>query len=35
MQDVTASRVNSRAASVFGGAREVQENIIAKTVLRL
>ena len=32
---VTASYLNGRAASIFGGAREVQKNIIAKTVLGL
>ena len=34
-QTVTASYLNARASSVFGGAREVQKNIIAKSVLGL
>jgi alkylation response protein AidB-like acyl-CoA dehydrogenase len=32
---VTASYLNTRASSIFGGAREVQKNIIAKSVLGL
>ena len=32
---VTATYLNARASSVFGGAREVQKNIIAKSVLGL
>jgi len=34
-ETVTARYLNSRAASVFGGSREVQKNIIAKVVLGL
>ncbi|MGI9327869.1 MAG: acyl-CoA dehydrogenase family protein [Pseudomonadales bacterium] len=34
-ETVTASYLNSRAASIFGGAREVQKNIVAKVVLGL
>ncbi len=34
-QTVTARYLNTRASSVFGGAREVQKNIIAKSVLGL
>lgn len=34
-ETVTPRYLNSRAASVFGGAREVQKNIIAKVVLGL
>jgi alkylation response protein AidB-like acyl-CoA dehydrogenase len=34
-ETVTARYLNSRAASVFGGSREVQKNIIAKAVLGL
>ncbi len=34
-QTATATYLNNRASSVFGGAREVQKNIIAKTVLGL
>ena len=34
-ETVTASYINSRAASIFGGAREVQKNIVAKAVLGL
>ena len=34
-QTVTARYLNARASSVFGGAREVQKNIIAKSVLGL
>ncbi|MCP5179090.1 MAG: acyl-CoA dehydrogenase family protein [Pseudomonadales bacterium] len=34
-ETATARYLNSRAASIFGGAREVQKNIIAKTVLGL
>ena len=34
-QVITASYLNDRASSVFGGAREVQKSIIAKSVLRL
>jgi alkylation response protein AidB-like acyl-CoA dehydrogenase len=34
-ETVTASYLNSRAASIFGGAREVQKNIVAKAVLGL
>ena len=34
-QTITASYLNHRASSIFGGAREVQKNIIAKSVLGL
>ena len=34
-ETVTPRYLNSRAASIFGGAREVQKNIIAKAVLGL
>ncbi|MCC5887621.1 MAG: acyl-CoA dehydrogenase family protein [Gammaproteobacteria bacterium] len=34
-EPVNGRYINSRAASVFGGSREVQKNIIAKTVLGL
>ena len=34
-ETVTSRYINSRAASVFGGSREVQKNIIAKVVLGL
>ena len=34
-ETVTSRYLNSRAASVFGGSREVQKNIIAKVVLGL
>ena len=34
-ETVTARYINSRAASVYGGSREVQKNIIAKVVLGL
>ena len=34
-QTVIATYLNNRASSVFGGSREVQKNIIAKTVLGL
>ena len=34
-ETVTARYLNSRAASIFGGAKEVQKNIIAKVVLGL
>jgi acyl-CoA dehydrogenase len=34
-ETVAATYVNSRAASIFGGSREVQKNIIAKVVLGL
>ena len=34
-ETVTASYLNSRASSIFGGSQEVQKNIIAKMVLRL
>jgi len=34
-ETVTARYLNSRAASVFGGSKEVQKNIIAKAVLGL
>jgi alkylation response protein AidB-like acyl-CoA dehydrogenase len=34
-ETVTARYLNARAASVFGGSREVQKNIIAKAVLGL
>jgi acyl-CoA dehydrogenase len=34
-ETVTARYLNARAASIFGGAKEVQKNIIAKTVLGL
>lgn len=34
-ETVTPRYLNSRAASIFGGAREVQKNIIAKVVLGL
>ncbi len=34
-ETVTARYLNGRAASIFGGAREVQKNIIAKAVLGL
>ena len=34
-ETVTAKYLNARAASVFGGAKEVQKNIIAKAVLGL
>jgi acyl-CoA dehydrogenase len=34
-ETVTARYLNSRAASIFGGSREVQKNIIAKGVLGL
>jgi alkylation response protein AidB-like acyl-CoA dehydrogenase len=34
-QTATASYLNARASSIFGGAREVQKNIIAKSVLGL
>lgn len=34
-ETVTPKYINSRAASIFGGSREVQKNIIAKAVLGL
>lgn len=34
-QTAVATYLNNRASSIFGGAREVQKNIIAKTVLGL
>jgi alkylation response protein AidB-like acyl-CoA dehydrogenase len=34
-QTITANYLNERASSIFGGAREVQKNIIAKSVLGL
>ena len=34
-ETVTARYLNGRAASIFGGAREVQKNIVAKVVLGL
>jgi alkylation response protein AidB-like acyl-CoA dehydrogenase len=34
-QTIIASYLNARASSIFGGAREVQKNIIAKSVLGL
>ena len=34
-QTVSAGYLNDRASTVFGGAREVQKNIIAKSVLGL
>ena len=34
-QTITAGYLNDRASTVFGGAREVQKNIIAKSVLGL
>lgn len=34
-EPVNGRYINSRAASIFGGSREVQKNIIAKTVLGL
>jgi alkylation response protein AidB-like acyl-CoA dehydrogenase len=34
-QTATANYLNERASSIFGGAREVQKNIIAKSVLGL
>ena len=34
-ETVMSRYINSRAASVFGGSREVQKNIIAKVVLGL
>jgi alkylation response protein AidB-like acyl-CoA dehydrogenase len=34
-ETVTARYLNARAASVFGGSKEVQKNIIAKAVLGL
>lgn len=34
-ETVTARYLNARASSIFGGAKEVQKNIIAKTVLGL
>ena len=34
-ETVTARYINSRAASIFGGAKEVQKNIVAKVVLGL
>jgi alkylation response protein AidB-like acyl-CoA dehydrogenase len=34
-QTVTARYLNGRAASIFGGAKEVQKNIVAKVVLGL
>ena len=34
-QTITAGYFNERASSIFGGAREVQKNIIAKSVLGL
>ncbi len=34
-ETVTPRFLNSRAASIFGGAKEVQKNIIAKMVLGL
>ncbi len=34
-ETITARYLNSRAASIFGGSREVQKNIIAKMVLGL
>ena len=34
-QTATGSYLNTRASSVYGGSREVQKNIIAKTVLGL
>ena len=34
-ETVTPRFINSRAASIFGGAKEVQKNIIAKVVLGL
>ncbi|MEM1434216.1 MAG: acyl-CoA dehydrogenase family protein [Pseudomonadota bacterium] len=35
VETVTGRYINSRAASIFGGAREVQKNIVAKAVLGL
>jgi len=34
-ETITARYLNGRAASIFGGAREVQKNIVAKVVLGL
>jgi alkylation response protein AidB-like acyl-CoA dehydrogenase len=34
-ETVTPRYLNSRAASIFGGSREVQKNIVAKVVLGL
>ena len=34
-ETVTPRYLNSRAASIFGGAKEVQKNIVAKVVLGL
>ena len=34
-ETVHARYINSRAASIFGGAKEVQKNIVAKVVLGL
>ena len=34
-ETVTARYINARASSIYGGAKEVQKNIIAKTVLGL
>lgn len=34
-ETVTSRYINSRAASIFGGSREVQKNIVAKAVLGL
>ena len=34
-ETVTPRMINSRAASIFGGAKEVQKNIVAKVVLGL
>jgi hypothetical protein len=34
-QTAVATYLNTRASSIFGGAKEVQKNIIAKTVLGL
>lgn len=34
-QAITARYLNERATSIFGGSREVQKNIIAKSVLGL
>ena len=34
-KNITAGYLNDRASTVFGGAREVQKNIIAKSVLGL
>ena len=34
-ETITGRFINSRAASIFGGSKEVQKNIIAKAVLGL